>query len=208
MGSLSEYPWRKLIFPPSVAIIANSFSARDGASWASSLSMLGFYVWSYTATTTVSLCVQHAQQILFWCSNPLLLALKNISAPSSTGPSLEIGTLVSWFLDVDQLRVLILNTIYCKTKFLRWGLGDAIIYGYQDKNLQDSLIAYPFSRIIVLGSLPGLMTQLVMGLGNKHEFRLMEQALNPIKKYLVTPITFFSCHYFTSGSISPGRLLL
>lgn len=48
---------------------------------------------------------------------------------------------------------LTLITIYCKKKYHWWELEDALIYGYKYKDLGDSLILYPFSRIIVLGSL-------------------------------------------------------
>lgn len=75
-----------------------------------------------------------------------------------------MGSPGSWSLHVEQLCVVIVITVYCKNKSHWWGLGDALINGYKDKDLGDSLIIYSLSRIIVLGSLLGPMTWSVLGL--------------------------------------------
>lgn len=64
----------------------------------------------------------------------------------------------------------------------------ALIRGYDGKSLEIHLKLCPFSRIIV--SEPTVWSQ-VLGSnnGSRYRFYLMGQALNPIIKWLVTPMT-------------------
>lgn len=65
-------------------------------------------------------------------------------------------------LHFDQLRVSMLATVHYTKKCLWWGLISALVYGYKDRfrpsEQFDAMSICPFSRIIVVCSLPGLMS--------------------------------------------------
>lgn len=50
---------------------------------------------------------------------------------------------------------LVFTAIIYKNKLLWWGLRDVFIYGYKDNNVERSLLLYPFTRKIVVGSHSG-----------------------------------------------------
>lgn len=84
-----------------------------------------------------------------------------------------------------------LITIYCKQKVLWCWLSSALIYGYSSKSLRVSLILCPLSRVTVIGSPLGPECLATGSINNSGcEFYLLEWALNPIRKWLVTSMTF------------------
>lgn len=62
---------------------------------------------------------------------------------SAVSPSLHLG----------HLWVSVLISIYCKQKFPRWGMRDALIYDYNDKPLGISLTFDSFRKIVDVFSL-------------------------------------------------------
>lgn len=61
------------------------------------------------------------------------------------------------FLYIDQMRVSVLNPVYCKGKLLSWGPINAVMFGYRSKS-RGVTFKRVFSRITV-----GLMTYPVTG---------------------------------------------
>lgn len=68
-------------------------------------------------------------------------------------PFMARHSTVSLFLHLGHLWVSVLINIYCKQKFPRWGMRDALIYDYNDKPLGISLIFGSFRKIVDVFSL-------------------------------------------------------
>ena len=64
---------------------------------------------------------------------------------------LDLRIAVSYSLHLDQLCVPMLTTIYLREWLFSYGLGNAVIYQYNNKPLEVSLILCPFSKIIAGG---------------------------------------------------------
>lgn len=98
---------------------------------------------------------------------------------------------IYYFLQVDQLRVSVLIAFSCRRKCHWWGLRDAPIYVHHSKEVLVALC--PFSRIIVVASPLDCLTYLAQVIGSVnsegHEFHLIEQSLDPVRKWLVALIT-------------------
>lgn len=63
---------------------------------------------------------------------------------------LQLSIVVSCSLYLDQLGVSVLINIYCKCQHIWWELTDSWIYWFDDSTLEVSLVALPFSRIMVV----------------------------------------------------------
>lgn len=80
------------------------------------------------------------------CSWPLSLGRRGCDTDSH----LQLSIVVSCTLYLDQLGVSVLINIYCKCQHVWWELTDAWIYWFDDSSLEVSLVAFPFSRIMVV----------------------------------------------------------
>lgn len=95
--------------------------------------------------------------------------------------------------------VSVLIIIYCQWNLLRYGLRDALIYGYNSKAIGDSSVLCPLSSIIVVSSPLGPLTYMTIiscpDNDARYRFHLVEQDLNLIRRWLVIAMTFVPLLY-------------
>lgn len=97
------------------------------------------------------------------------------------------------FLHVDHMWVSVITALCYKKQLLEWGWRDAIVYEHSSTSLGVILIQCSFRRIVVGVPLQPI-TDVATGSGpianGKYVLYLVQQALNPIIGWLITPITF------------------
>lgn len=76
-------------------------------------------------------------------------------------------------------------------------MKDALIHGYNDNSLEAVAILFSFSTVIVVVFTIGLATSqpqvLDPVISVRYGFQLVKQAINPIRKWLVSPMLFDIC---------------
>lgn len=65
-------------------------------------------------------------------------------------------SIFSYFLQIEELYISVLTTLYCEKKLPWSGLRNVLIFGIKDENSRSSVLIRPLNKLTAEGPPPGL----------------------------------------------------